>query len=127
MKRIATLAGIACLATLGSAHAGEPAVTYSSLCVSEQTGDIGGRRLVVLHFNAETYVVFQQGEGGLIDPELAKADYNAKTGALKFHVNFGNQNISGTLTDKAFTYSEYDVKNVLPRITDVKAALPVCG
>lgn len=128
MKRTVTMAGIAILASLAGTSAAlavPPVAAYSSMCYGAETGDIGGKRMSIVRFpDNETYVIFQSGEGALMDAEMAKANLNASTGALSFKLK--NQTIKGTLTNDSFAYKEYNIKEVLPRLSDYQARLPGC-
>lgn len=126
MKRLIILSSIVLLASLSAAVA-DPVAAFSNLCVHSETGDVLGRRLVVMRFGHETYVVFQQGEGGLLDPEFTRADLNAKTGALSFGLKEPSPlKIKGKLTNTAFTYIDSGSKTVLPRVTSEDGAMTAC-
>jgi hypothetical protein len=128
MKRAPAIGGIVILASLAAAPAiaAPPVAQYSSLCTSQATGDVMGRRMAVARFGNDTYVIFQMGEGGLLDPEFVKANFNPATGALSFKLKYGNQTVKGVVSNEAFVYMDYSVRTVLPRQSDFEAQLPPC-
>jgi len=127
IRFLAILAGAPALAIpalAAAAGAADSAAVYSNVCAHPETGELRGRRIVILRFPDANYALVQFAEGGMLPPEAMQVRLDADE-LITFAIVDGpmkGTRFRGMVTDEMLTgaFSTY----ADPRLAPEEVALP---